>query len=92
MAKSRKKGLVKLKTAKIYYEGVLPTVVPKGKVLVHNNVRPKMKDQVPGAHGFRAWMEKPSPLLVSCDCGWSGLPHYRLLRMPRRRITKQKPR
>ena len=76
MAKSPKKTLAKLKTAKVHYEGVLPTVVPEGKVLVHNNVRPNTKDQVPGVRGFRAWTEKPSPLLIRCDCGWSGLPHY----------------
>jgi hypothetical protein len=77
MARSRKKISATLKTAKVDYRGVLPTVVPKGKVLVHSNVRPKTKDQVPGARGFRAWAEKPSRLLVPCNCGWSGLPHYR---------------
>jgi hypothetical protein len=77
MAKSRKKILVELKASKTSYLGVLPTVVPQGKVLVHSNVRPQTKDQIPGVRGFRAWTEKPSRLLVSCDCGWSGLPHYR---------------
>src|SRR4029453_462302 len=77
MARSRKKPSATLKTAKVDYRGVLPTVVPKGKVLVHTNVRPQTKDQIPGARGFRAWAEKPSRLLVPCNCGWSGLPHYR---------------
>jgi hypothetical protein len=77
MAKSRKKILVKLKTFKTRYLGVLPTVVPKGKVLVHSNVRPQTNDQIPNDRGFTAWTQKPSRLLVRCDCEWSGLPHYR---------------
>ena len=76
VAKSKKK-LVKLKISKTQYVGVLPTVVPKGKVLVHSNLRPQTNDQVPGEHGFKAWTQKPSRLLVCCDCEWSGLPHYR---------------
>jgi hypothetical protein len=76
MAKSRKKISAKIKTAKVSYEGVLPTVVPKGKVLVHNNVRPQSMDQIPSERGFQAWAQKSSRLLVVCNCGWSGLPHY----------------
>jgi hypothetical protein len=41
MAKSRKKILVKLKISKTRYLGVLPTVVSKGTVLVHSDVRPQ---------------------------------------------------
>jgi hypothetical protein len=77
MAKSGKKILVELKTSKTRYLGVLPTVAPKGKVLVHSNVRPQTNDQIPGERGFTAWTQKPSRLLVRCDCEWSGLPHYR---------------
>jgi hypothetical protein len=77
MAKSRKKILVKPKISKTRYLGVLPTVVPKRKVLVHSNVRAQTNDQLPGEHGFKAWTQKPSRLLVRCDCEWSGLPHYR---------------
>jgi hypothetical protein len=70
MAKSRKKILVKLKTFKTRYLGVLPTMVSKGKVLVHSNVRPQTNDQIPGDRGFTAWTQKPSRLLVRCDCEW----------------------
>jgi hypothetical protein len=77
MAKSRKKNLAELKISKTRYLGVLPTVVPTGKVLVHSNIRPQTNDQIPGERGFTAWTQKPSRLLVRCDCEWSGLPHYR---------------
>jgi hypothetical protein len=57
----------------------LPAAVPKGKVLVHNTVRPTRRL---GSRGFRAWLEPPHwPRLELCDCGWAGElgQHYRVI-------------
>jgi hypothetical protein len=63
----------------------LPRKLPKdGSVIVHNRVHAEWEDQEPGDNGFRVWTTRlpkrrsktkltPKP----CDCGWSGLPHYR---------------
>jgi hypothetical protein len=46
-------------------------------VLVHNHIQ-HSKNTPNGVNGFRAWTQLPAPeKLVRCDCGWSGLPHYR---------------
>ena len=48
----------------------LPSEVPPGRLLVHNQVRPA---RMLGERGFRAWLQEPSaqPPLVRCDCGWA---------------------
>jgi len=70
-----------LEAQDVRYLGAMPRSVPKGRVVVHNHISAKDdkgKDRKPGDSNFRAWTEKPSRrLLVRCDCGWSGLPHYR---------------
>lgn len=60
----------------------LPVVVPAGKVLVHNQVRPTRRL---GSRGFRAWLSSPDPAAyVVCDCG--GAPelgvHWRVNTVP----------
>src|SRR5262245_53643778 len=60
----------------------LPTGVPTGYMLVHNHIKHSRKTKQ-GVNGFRAWMQLSSrkpERLESCDCGWSGLPHYRIKR------------
>jgi hypothetical protein len=63
------------------YLETLPRKLPKGdKVIVHNRVHAQWEDQWPGDSGFRVWTELKRKLPKSakpCDCGWSGLPHYR---------------
>jgi hypothetical protein len=63
-----------------YILDVPHTLPPKGFVIVHSHDRHDA-DTVPGAHGFRAWTQTPDdePLIEPCDCGWSGLPHYRVV-------------
>jgi hypothetical protein len=63
-----------------YLSGVNPVSVPKGRVLVHNHVRPQ---PFLGLHGFRAWTQRRDNSLAVCDCDWAGvkLPvkvHYRV--------------
>jgi hypothetical protein len=47
------------------------------RVIVHNQVVPVSLDQPHGVDGFRVWTQRTAPMLVECDCGWSGLRHYR---------------
>jgi hypothetical protein len=56
------------------------TLPPKGLVIVHSHDQHDAQT-VPGAQGFRAWMQPPDeePLIEPCDCGWSGLAHYRVV-------------
>jgi hypothetical protein len=58
----------------------IPKSIPAGRVLVHNHIRHAV-DTPSGINGFRAWTQKPSDQLGRCNCGWSGLPHYRVRRM-----------
>lgn len=68
------------------YIPYVPRSIPKGRVLAHNPVQAICVDQAPGVNGFRAFTfaahagdaadDLPSNF-VPCDCGWSGLPHYR---------------
>src|SRR5215813_14240564 len=67
----RKRGMYYLATK------TLPTAIPTGYVLVHNHIRHRVNTPS-GIRGFRAWFQKPSDRLEQCDCGWSGLPHYRV--------------
>jgi hypothetical protein len=64
----------------IKYLRALPRHAPaEGRVIVHNCVHAEFEDQWPGSNGFRAWTQRPNeaPKIKRCDCGWSGLPHYR---------------
>jgi hypothetical protein len=59
----------------------MPHALPKdGKAIVHNRVHAQWEDQTPGEYGFRVWITYLSehPNAELCDCGWSGLPHYRV--------------
>lgn len=59
----------------------MPRKIPAGMVLIHNQVRSKRDDgtdRVAAEEGFRAWFDEPSDRLELCECGWSGLEHYRL--------------
>ena len=61
----------------------VPRQLPKGgRVLVHNYVHAEWQDQKPGVNGFRCWTARIGRHLnmEPCDCGWSGLPHYRIPR------------
>jgi hypothetical protein len=59
--------------------GTVPQKIPKGRVLVHNNIAHD-ENTPSGERGFRGWFERlPSRSnLVQCECGWSGLLHYRM--------------
>jgi hypothetical protein len=59
--------------------GELPTRINKGRILVHNNVEHSI-NATSGRNGFEAWTQPDlAPEgLVECNCGWAGLPHYRL--------------
>jgi hypothetical protein len=68
-------------TAKTYVSGI-PKSIPKGRILVHNSMRPEgsRPGTVPGASGFRAWLDKPDIFHIRCECGWAprGGAHYRM--------------
>ena len=53
---------------------------PCGTVLVHNRVEHTASANPFGAHGFRAWVTRPTPHFVACSCGWQAQlgPHYRV--------------
>jgi hypothetical protein len=56
----------------------MPKVVPVGKALVHNQVRPTRQI---GMRGFRFWLAAPdTPTLEACDCKWAPElgPHFRV--------------
>lgn len=73
----------KLKTEKpvsMNYLKRIPHKLPKGKVLVHNQVRPH---RWLGGRGFRAWTQTLNDELEVCSCDWAGvdlhgLVHYRV--------------
>jgi len=50
------------------YLSEIPTNIPRGWVLVHNNVQPTRKL---GSRGFRAWIDRPSESLEPCNCDWA---------------------
>jgi hypothetical protein len=60
------------------YPSSVPTVVPTGRVLVHNSVYPVVRRN--GQRGSRFWLQPPADNLEVCDCGWApGLDnHYRV--------------
>jgi hypothetical protein len=54
--------------SKIRYVSFVPTLVPAGRVLVHNLVHHDPKT-APGTNGFRAWFDIPRNDYVICPCG-----------------------
>jgi hypothetical protein len=70
---------------KFVYVGVIPKRMRKGYAyLCHNRVAREV-DTMPGVNGFRAWWTAELPDgFVPCQCGWSGLPHYRHSRLDHR--------
>jgi hypothetical protein len=57
--------------------GIVPKTIGRGRVLMHNHVKHD-KHTPCGVNGFRAWTDSDRPQnFVLCECGWSGLPHYR---------------
>jgi hypothetical protein len=62
----------------IDYLEEMPTAIPAGKILIHNNVVPARRINT---RGFRIWFASPdSNKYVVCDCGWAPElgPHYRI--------------
>ena len=64
------------------YLTTVPQLPPTdGNVIVHNHVRPEGFTATwgPGWAGWRAWLSKPGPDLIECDCGWAPQAgdHYR---------------
>jgi hypothetical protein len=57
--------------SKIKYISYVPTIVPAGRVLVHNLISHDKKT-VPGTNGFRAWFDTPHHDYVICSCGWAA--------------------
>jgi hypothetical protein len=59
----------------------IPRTIKQGRILAHNHVV-HTPTTLPGVNGFRAWTEHEETLnegkMISCDCGWSGLPHYKM--------------
>jgi hypothetical protein len=53
---------------------------PCGTVLVHNRVEHTASADPFGAHGFRAWVTRPTAHFVACSCGWQAQlgAHYRV--------------
>ena len=65
--------------------------VPKGTVVVHNQVRPSREL---GLRGSRVWLaESDDSTIEPCDCGWAPElgTHYRVtsLPTPKRQRTKK---
>ena len=67
------------------YISKIPKVVPAGKLLCHNHVRPA---EPINTNGFRAWLADPSDSYERCDCGWAGLEHYKGKKTSKKRATK----
>ena len=65
----------------VFYLDQLPVVIPPGKALVHNSVRPTRHL---GVRGFRAWLVDAADYSggrrVMCDCGFASElgTHYRM--------------
>jgi len=60
------------------YLSAIPELIPLGKVVVHNRVRPTRKL---GSRGFRAWIDVPCDKYEKCSCGWAPelKEHYRVV-------------
>ena len=67
-----------VRPADLDYLDEMPTEIPAGKILVHNNVVPARRINT---RGFRVWFASPdSTKYVACDCDWAlelGQ-HYRI--------------
>jgi hypothetical protein len=60
--------------------GTIPTKPPPApRLLVHNHVAHTTRTRS-GTRGFRGWTQPPAPNLQPCKCGWSGLPHFHVIR------------
>ena len=63
---------------RIYSLKRIPTSIAKGRILVHSNTRHGRNNRP-----VMAWTQRKVTLvstrLVLCDCGWSGLTHYRMV-------------
>jgi hypothetical protein len=73
--------LTQLAGSEIWYLSQLPTAIPRGKVLVHNQGQPTRRL---GSRGFRAWLSGPDrKTLEVCDCGWAPElgRHFRVARI-----------
>ena len=57
--------------SKMKYVSYVPTIVPAGRVIVHNSARHNSKT-VPGTSDFRAWFDTPHHDYVVCSCGWAA--------------------
>jgi hypothetical protein len=65
-----------------YVKGfTVPKEIPKGKVLVHNQVAHTTRSRT-AVNGFRAWFQDRTEDIEPCKCGWAGLPHYRVKGIP----------
>lgn len=77
----RMPGKIEIKN-QTYYLDRLPAAVPRGMILVHNNVVPTRRLNM---RGFRAWLSprNSNQRLQRCDCGWAAElgPHY-VVRLP----------
>jgi hypothetical protein len=61
------------------YPDRIPSVVPSGKVLAHNNVVHASRN---GTRGFRFWLTDTDPRYEVCPCDWaSELPEHYTLRV-----------
>ena len=60
-----------------------PKELVPGYVIVHNHFRHTPRTPPRNSGGFRVWIERPGvERRELCDCGWSGLPHYRTAQSP----------
>jgi hypothetical protein len=64
----------------VLHQKCSPATAEGGRVLVHNCVHAGWQDQKPGVNGFRCWTTRTGrhSNMEPCDCGWSGLPQYRI--------------
>ncbi|HXC33928.1 MAG TPA: hypothetical protein VNZ56_15725 [Verrucomicrobiae bacterium] len=72
-----------------YVTGIPRKPLPRGIVLVHNQVIPQ---PVLGANGFRAWTQVLDDTLKVCKCDWAGrdlhgLTHYRKILVRKRKAA-----
>ena len=74
----RSKRVQRLETTDMRYLSRIPTKIPPGRVIAHNNIL-HGPNWPTGPNGFRAWTwtaSKEHADFVLCPCGWSGLEHY----------------
>lgn len=71
IAEERKEWQAEIKRIDFQYISQGRLFVPRGRVLVHNQIKPPIY-----GNGFRIWTQKPDKKLVRCDCSW--VPHYRI--------------